>query len=91
MFPMYTLCSLYVLINRRQAATKTLKKLCTITIESQTFKINLIIPNRECVIRLAFFIVNCVTLCNVLRIMHCVSLAILSQLIRFHPPAVGTN
>ena len=30
-------------------------------------------------------------LCNVLKIMHCVSLAILSQLSRFHPLAVGTN
>ena len=33
----------------------------------------------------------CVTLCNVLWIMHCVSLAILSQWSRFHPPTVGTN
>ena len=36
-------------------------------------------------------VVNSVTLCNVLRIMHCVSLAILSQLSRFHTPTVGTN
>ena len=34
---------------------------------------------------------NCVTLSNVLRIMHCLSLAILSHLSRFHPPAFGTN
>ena len=43
------------------------------------------------VVHLLSFIVNCVTLCNVFKIMHCVSLAILSQLSRFHPPAVGTN
>ena len=36
-------------------------------------------------------VVNWVTLCNVWRIMHCVSLAILSRLSRFHPPTVGTN
>ena len=35
--------------------------------------------------------VYCVKLRNVLRIMHCISLAILSRLSRFHPSAVGTN
>ena len=33
------------------------------------------------------FIVNCVTLCYILRIMHCVSLAILSQLSRSVSPS----
>ena len=78
----------------------------------------IIIPNRECAIRLGIdeganvifeqvshtisrllhfcncsvlLWSNCVTFCNVLRIMHCLSLAILSQLSRFHPSAVGTN
>ena len=37
------------------------------------------------------FVFVFLTLCNVLRIMHCLLLAILSHLSRFHPPAVGTN